>query len=72
MCAIAHFFCKDVGGIDLPSDMFDAECLILHPFANGIVAKLDMTRSFRDYVVRPLDTGLIVIVENGQSVGVWN
>ncbi len=43
--------------------MLDVERLILHPLANGIVAKLDMTRSFRSHIIRPLNTGLIVVVE---------
>jgi hypothetical protein len=72
MRAIAHFFGEDVCGIDLPSDVLDVERLILHPFANGIVAKLDMTCSFRSHVIRLLHAGLIIIVEDCWSVGVWN
>ena len=72
MRTVAHFFGEDVGGIDLPSDVLDVERLILHPFANGIVAKLNMTCSLRSHVIRPLDAGLIIIVENCWGIGVWN
>ena len=70
MGAIAHFFCKYVCWIDFPSDVLDGERLILHPLTNGIVAKFNMTRSFRSHIIRPLNEGLIVIVENGWGVGV--
>ena len=72
MCAVAHFFGEDVGGIYLPSDVLDVERLVLHPFANGIITKLDMTRSFRSHVIGPFDAGLVIVVQKGRMVDIRN
>ncbi len=72
VCAIAHFFCKNVRGIDLSSDMFHLESLILHPFSNGVVAEFDMAGSLRCHVVRQFDARLIVVVKDCGSIVVWD
>jgi hypothetical protein len=64
VCAIAHFFLENVGGINFTGNVFDVKSLILHPFVNEVVTKFDMTGSFRSHVVEPLDTRFIVIIKN--------
>jgi hypothetical protein len=43
--AIVHLFCEDVGGIHFARDMVNLKSLVLDPFANQILAKLDVLSS---------------------------
>ena len=63
MRAITHFFCEDIRRIDFTRDMFDRQKLRLDPFSNRVLPKFDMPSSFRGHVVRPSDTGVVVIEE---------
>ncbi len=40
---ILHLLCKDIGGVDFPSNMDDIQSLVLDPFPNGILMELDVT-----------------------------
>jgi hypothetical protein len=42
MRTVLHFFRENVGGIYLPGDMLNLECLVLNPFAYRVFAELDM------------------------------
>jgi hypothetical protein len=46
MNAIAHFFGENVGGVCLPGDVSDRNCLFLNLLANGVFAELNVMRRF--------------------------
>ncbi len=71
MRAILHLFCEDVGGIHFARDMTNLKSLVLVPFANQILAKLDVPSGLRGQIVQPLYTGIVVIVENSGRVDAW-
>ena len=52
--------------IDLPGDVLNLEGLILHPFANGVFAKLDVPSGLQGHIVGSLDTCIIVIVKDSR------
>ncbi len=72
MGAVTHLFGEDVGRVDFTGNVPDCNCLVLDPFANRIFAKLNMTCRLRSYVVTPLDTGVIVVVEDSWLIYIRN
>ncbi len=72
MGAVTHFLGKNIRRIDFTGNMLDCNGLVLDPFANRIFAKLEMSCRLRCHVVRPLDTGVIVIVEESRFINVSN
>jgi hypothetical protein len=58
----SHFFCENVGGIYLPGDVLNLECLVLNLFAYRIFAELDMSSRLRSHIVGPTDAGVVIIV----------
>ena len=65
---IFHFFGKDVGGIDSAFNMGDGDGRILEPFADNVLTILHMAGRFVSHVVKPFDTGLVVIVKGSVCV----
>ena len=61
-----HFFGEDICRIIFTRKVLDCNCLVLDPFTNRILVKLDIDMTCRRgcHVARPLDTGVIVIVED--------
>ncbi len=51
MRTILHFFRENVGGIYLPRDMLNLECLVLNPFTYCVFAELDMSSRLRSHIV---------------------
>jgi hypothetical protein len=43
--AIVHFLGENVSRIDFSGNMLDLKSLVLHPFVNGVFAKLNMLGS---------------------------
>ncbi len=72
MGAVTHLFGEVVGRVDFTGNVPDCNCLVLDPFANRIFAKLNMTCHLRSHVVTPLDTGIIVIVEDSWLIYISN
>ena len=66
MGAVMHFLGENIHRIDFTGIVLDCDGFVLDPFANRIFAKLDMSRRLRCHVVRPPDTGVIVIVEESR------
>ncbi len=64
MCAIPHLFSEDIRRICLAGDMVDLQCPVLNPLMNRIFMQLDMASRLQCHIVRPFDTGVIVIVED--------
>ncbi len=72
MGAITHFLGENICRIDFTGNVLDCNGFVLDPFANRIFAKLDMSCRLRHHDVRPLDTGIIVIVEESSFINVSN
>jgi hypothetical protein len=70
MGAITHLFGENIRRINFAGNMLDFDGLVLDPFANRIFTKLNVTRCLGCHVVRPLDTGVIVIVEEGRFIDI--
>jgi hypothetical protein len=62
MRIILHSFRENVGGIYLPGDMLNLECLVLNPFAYRLFAELDMSSRLQSHIVGPTDAGVVIIV----------
>jgi hypothetical protein len=72
MGAVTHFLDENICRIDFTGNMLDCNGFVLDPFANRIFAKLDMSCHLRCHVLRPVDTGIIVIVEESRIIDVSN
>ncbi len=70
MGAVTHFLGENIHRFDFTGNVLDCKGFVLNPFANRIFAKLDMSCRLRCHVVRPLDTGVIVIVEESRFIDV--
>ena len=72
MCAILHFLCEDVRGIDDTDNVCYKDAARLVAFAHHIVSKVNVLDAFRGAGACPVDTCLIVIVNCGAVAGVWH
>ncbi len=70
MGAITHFLGENIHIIDFTGNVLDCNGPVLDPITNRIFAKIDMSRRLRCHVVRPLGTGVIVIVEESRFIDV--
>ena len=70
MGAVTYFLGENTRRIDFTGNVHDCIGFVLGPFANRIFAKLNMSHRLRCHVVRPLDTGVIVIVEESRLIDV--
>ncbi len=72
MGAVTHFLGENICRIDFTGNVLDCNGFVLDPFASRIFKKLNMSCRLRCHVVRPLDTGVIVIVEESRFINVSN
>ncbi len=72
MSTFVHFFSEDVGGICLPRDVLDRNCLILNPLVNWVSVELNVTCCFWGHVVGPSNAGIIGIVDSCSFIDIWN
>ncbi len=70
MGAVMHFLGENICRIDFTGNVIDYNGFVLDPFANRIFGKLNMSCCLRCHVVRSLDTGVIVIVEESRFINV--
>ena len=68
MCSVFHFLRKDVAGIDNPRDMGYENSSCVLSFAHTSLAKVEVFNSFSGNGCRPLDAGLVVVID-GSAVG---
>jgi hypothetical protein len=64
------FLGENIHRIDFTSNVLDCNGFVLYLFANRIFVRLDVSCCLRCHVVRPLDTGVIVIVEESRFINV--
>ena len=60
---VAVFLSEDVGEVAVAGDVLDADKASRLGFAYGIVPHLEVTKAFGGHGLRPIDTGLVVVVE---------
>ena len=71
MCAILHFFGEDIHRIAFPSDVKNPDGLVLDKFPDRVFAEFHVTDTLGGKVVRPLDTGHVVVEDRCRRGGVW-
>ncbi len=70
MGAITHLLGENIRRINFTGDMLDCDGLVLDPFPNRFFAKLNVTCRLGCHVVRPLDTSVVIIKEEGGFINI--
>ena len=66
--AITRFLSKDIGRIDFPGHMLNLESFVLDPHADRVLTEFNVLRRFGGRVIVPLDSCIIVVVEDRGSI----
>ncbi len=69
---IPHFFGEDICRIHFTSNMLDGDRLILDPFVDWVLVKLNVLRCFGGHVVGPQNAGIVVIANDSRFVEIQN
>ena len=65
VAVILHFLGENVTWIAFAGDMKNLESFAMNPLANLIFSEFDVVNTFRDEIVGPVNTRLIVVVDLG-------
>ena len=68
-----HLFSENVGDVGFSRDVLNGKCAVSNPFSSCIFTILDVAIAFGGHVVTPLDTRVVVIVQDGGTdcIGDW-
>ena len=70
--AIPHFLGEDICRIYFTSTMLDGDCFILYPFAEWVLAQMNVLCCFGGHVVGPPNASIVFIVDDSRFVEIQN
>jgi hypothetical protein len=70
ICPVVYLFSENGGNAGFSQDMLNGNCAVSNPFLSCIFTILDVAIAFGGHIVTPLDTRVVVIVQDRGMGGI--